>query len=47
VYYVINDHLGTPQQIVDSTGTVVWKAAFLPFGKAQILIETKNIWWRR
>jgi RHS repeat-associated protein len=40
VYYVISDHLGTPQQIVDATGTVVWKAAFLPFGKAQILTET-------
>ncbi|RWX52026.1 RHS repeat-associated core domain-containing protein [Candidatus Electrothrix marina] len=40
VYYVISDHLGTPQQIVDSAGTVVWKAAFLPFGKAQVLTET-------
>ncbi|RWX50746.1 RHS repeat-associated core domain-containing protein [Candidatus Electrothrix marina] len=40
VYYVISDHLGTPQQIVDATGTVVWKAAFLPFGKAQVLTET-------
>jgi RHS repeat-associated protein len=40
VYYVISDHLGTPQQIVDSSGTVVWKAAFLPFGKAQILTQT-------
>lgn len=40
VYYVISDHLGTPQQIVDSTGTVVWKAAYFPFGKAQILTET-------
>ena len=40
IYYVINDHLGTPQQIVDTGGTVVWKAAFLPFGKAQVLIDT-------
>jgi RHS repeat-associated protein len=40
IYYVINDHLGTPQQIVNSTGVVVWKAAYLPFGKAQILVET-------
>ncbi|MGB5687122.1 MAG: DUF6531 domain-containing protein, partial [Candidatus Electrothrix sp.] len=30
VYYVISDHLGTPQQIVNSAGTVVWKAEFLP-----------------
>ena len=40
MYYVISDHLGTPQQIVDSAGTVVWKAAYLPFGKAQVLTET-------
>ncbi len=40
VYYVISDHLGTPQQIVDSTGAVVWKAAFQPFGETQILTET-------
>jgi len=40
VYYVICDHLGTPQQIVNTAGAVVWKAAYLPFGKAQILIET-------
>ena len=39
-YYFINDHLGTPQQIIDSQGTVVWKAAYQPFGEAQILIET-------
>ena len=40
VYYVISDHLGTPQQIVDTSGTVVWKAAYLPFGQAQVLVET-------
>ncbi len=40
VYYVISDHLGTPQQVVDSTGTVVWKAAYQPFGKAQVITET-------
>ena len=40
IYYVISDHLGTPQQIVDSAGTVVWKTAYLPFGKAQVLTET-------
>ena len=39
-YYFINDHLGTPQQIIDSEGTVVWKAAYQPFGEAQILVET-------
>ena len=36
LYYYLNDHLGTPQQLVSATGTVVWQAAYLPFGKAQI-----------
>jgi RHS repeat-associated protein len=40
LYYIITDHLGTPQQIVDSAGTVVWHAAYLPFGKAQLVTET-------
>ena len=40
IYYVICDHLGTPQLIVNTSGTVVWKAAYQSFGKAQILIET-------
>jgi RHS repeat-associated protein len=39
-YYFINDHLGTPQQLVDGSGTVAWQAAYLPFGKAQVLTAT-------
>jgi RHS repeat-associated protein len=39
-YYFINDHLGTPQQLVTSTGSVVWQAAYQPFGQAQIKTET-------
>jgi RHS repeat-associated protein len=39
-YYFINDHLGTPQQLVDDSWTVVWQAAYLPYGEAQVLIET-------
>jgi RHS repeat-associated protein len=39
-YYYINDHLGTPQRLVDGSGTVVWQAAYFPFGKAQVLTET-------
>ena len=35
-YYFLNDHLGTPQQLVKPDGTVVWKAAYLPYGEAQI-----------
>lgn len=37
---MIDDHLGTPQQIVNTSGEVVWKAAYLPFGQAQVLVET-------
>lgn len=40
MYYFINDHLGTPQKIVSSSGQVVWAAAYLPFGKARIKPET-------
>ena len=36
VYYYLNDHLGTPQIMVDSTGTVVWEAKYKPFGEAQV-----------
>ncbi|MBU0910516.1 MAG: DUF2778 domain-containing protein [Proteobacteria bacterium] len=40
LYDFINDHLGTPQVLVDSTGTTVWQAAYLPFGKAQVQTGT-------
>jgi RHS repeat-associated protein len=36
VYYYLNDQLGTPQLMVDSTGTVVWEARYKPFGEAQV-----------
>ena len=39
-YYFLNDHLGTPQKIVNADGAVVWAAAYMPFGEAQILVET-------
>jgi RHS repeat-associated protein len=38
-YYYLNDHLGTPQQLVTAAGEIVWHAAYLPFGKAQITVE--------
>jgi RHS repeat-associated protein len=40
IYYYINDHLGTPQRLVDGSGDVVWQAAYLPFGKAEVLTST-------
>jgi len=36
VYYYHNDHLGTPQKMTNSIGTVVWEADYLPFGKAMV-----------
>ena len=39
-YYFINDHLGTPQQLVTTTGTVVWQAAYLPYGEVQVQVNT-------
>ncbi|MBU1986079.1 MAG: RHS domain-containing protein, partial [Proteobacteria bacterium] len=39
-YYFVGDHLGTPQQLVTATGAVVWQAAYLPFGQAQIKTAT-------
>jgi RHS repeat-associated protein len=35
-----NDHLGTPQKMTDSTGTVVWAADYKPFGEATIAVST-------
>nr|MDU9044453.1 RHS repeat-associated core domain-containing protein [Candidatus Electrothrix aestuarii] len=37
-YYYINDHLGTPQIITNDSGSVVWKAEYLPFGKVNISV---------
>ncbi len=33
-YYFINDHLGTPQKIVNESGQVVWAVFYQPFGKS-------------
>ena len=40
LYYYLNDHLATPQQLVKPDGTVVWKAAYLPYGQAQVRTAT-------
>ena len=36
LYYVHNDHLGTPQAMTDEVGNVVWRAVYAPFGEATI-----------
>ena len=39
-YWYQNDHLGTPQKLVDSSGIVVWEATYTAFGEAQVEVET-------
>ena len=36
VYFIHNDHLGTPQVMTDARQRVVWKADYLPFGEAVV-----------
>ena len=36
IYYFINDHLGTPQKLLDENAGVVWSADYKPFGEADI-----------
>jgi RHS repeat-associated protein len=38
-FWYLNDHLGTPQKIVDSQGIVVWEAVYETFGKARVDVE--------
>ncbi|MBN8771113.1 MAG: RHS repeat protein [Thiobacillus sp.] len=40
IYYYHVDHLGTPQAMTNSAGTVVWKANYEPFGKAMVTVST-------
>lgn len=36
IYYIHNDHLGTPKLLTDETGASVWQAIATPFGKATV-----------
>lgn len=40
VYFYQNDHLGTPQRMVATSGEVVWAANFSASGEASVTIET-------
>jgi RHS repeat-associated protein len=40
VYYYVNDHLGTPQKMVDQNGAVVWSADYEPFGEADVTVTS-------
>ncbi|MDA8142164.1 MAG: fibronectin type III domain-containing protein [Desulfobacteraceae bacterium] len=35
-YWYLNDHLGTPQRMIDGSGRVVWAATYDSFGNARI-----------
>ena len=39
-YWYQNDHLGTPQKLVDMEGNVVWSAQYAAFGEATVSVET-------
>ncbi len=36
IYYVHNDHLGTPVKMTNALGFIVWQAVYDPFGKATV-----------
>lgn len=38
-YFYQNDHLGTPQKLMSTTGAIVWSAKYEAFGKANIDIN--------
>ena len=39
LYYFVNDHLGTPQMVVDGSGQIAWEGNYLPFGEAQVVVD--------
>ena len=36
MFFFLNDRLGTPQMLTDSTNTVVWEGLYKPFGEADV-----------
>jgi len=40
IYYFINDHLGTPQKLLNENADVVWNADYKPFGEADVNVNT-------
>ncbi len=40
LYYYHNDHLGAPQAMTNSSGGVVWRATYDPFGQATVTTST-------
>jgi RHS repeat-associated protein len=46
VLYVHTDHLGSPKKITDDTRSVVWDAAFTPFGEEDSIAGAETANWR-
>ena len=46
VYAVHTDQLGTPHRVTDESGSTVWAAAYDPFGRAELSIETIELPYR-
>ena len=44
IYYYLNDHLGTPQKVIDQDGNVVWAADYKPFGEVN---ESVDVFYNR
>ncbi|MHB8717207.1 MAG: RHS repeat-associated core domain-containing protein, partial [Sulfuricaulis sp.] len=40
IYYYHDDHLGSAQAMTNSTGALVWKASYEPFGNATVTTQT-------
>ena len=41
-FYYLNDHLGTPQLLLDRNGRVVWQGDYHPFGRVDPGITTRD-----
>ena len=41
IYYIHNDHLGTPRVVTDQLRDVKWRADYMPFGEA--IVHTEDI----
>jgi RHS repeat-associated protein len=41
-YYYLNDHLGTPQKIISSSGRIVWSVMYSAFGRLTAVKEIEN-----
>ncbi|WP_394202461.1 RHS repeat domain-containing protein [Marinagarivorans algicola] len=39
IYYIHNDHLGTPQKITNASQQVVWAADYEPFGNVSLTVN--------